>query len=151
MEVKESDFKALQDQAALVPKLMTRLDRVEEQNRRFQVQGIVSRLVAESKLPTPSQNRLTKPFLAATYVGPVKEDVLDLVALEAQVKEAITDETKYLQESGIIRTNPVVGNGSDGTATKLTEEQIAQEADRVLQDASRELGGLPALDRKAAV
>lgn len=152
MEVKESDFKALQDQAALVPKLITRLDRVEEQNRRFQVQGLVSRLVAESKLPLPSQNRLTKPFLAATYVAPVKDEVLDLVALEAQVKEAITDETKYLQESGILRTNPITNNGAgDGTEKKLTDDQLAQEADRQLQDASRELGGLPVLERKAAV
>lgn len=150
MEVKESDFNALKAQADLVPALVRRLDRVEESNRRFAVRDIVAGLVQESKLPERAQTRISKPFLSVTFVPPVKDDVLDIPALTTLVKEAITEETTYLQESGVLRMSPVRKLGANGQPdVEPTEQQLSQEADISLQDITRRLSDLPKLERTA--
>lgn len=151
MEVKESDFKALQDQAALVPTLVTRLDRVEEANRRYQVRDMVERLVQASELPANAQKRTLKPYLSESYPCPLKDGKLDVVVLEAAVKESIKEEVTYLQENGVLRPSPVsrMGAAADPNVKEPTEPEILQEANRILSETSRRLSNLPVTESKS--
>lgn len=151
MEVKEADFLALKTQADLVPKLVTRIDRLEESNRRYEVRDLVQAQVAESRLPERAQTRIAKPFLSVTFVPPVAESgALDVAALTAQVKEAIKDETEYLQENGIIRLSPVRGVGEGKETKQPTDDDLDLAAEESLRDTVGDFLEIPVAERKKA-
>jgi hypothetical protein len=112
------------------------------------VSNLVSTTIAECSLPDRAKTRISKPFLLPSYAAPLKDGVLDTATLTAAVKEAIKDETAYLQESGILNLSPVNANGAGADGKVKSEEELLQEADRVLNAATRELQDLPAEEVK---
>lgn len=122
IEIEELELTRLKESAAKVPTLELRLDRSNERMNLQEARTIVADALAATALPKVSQTRVGKMLLAGELPVIKESGVLDVTALAAKVAVAVTDETTYLKESGVVFTG-VRGLGGDGLPVPSGEQK----------------------------
>lgn len=134
MDISETELAELREAAANSKKLTdtlttqsTQLARMQEQMIITEARGIVVSTLSGIKLLDVTRNRLVNECMAKI---PTKDGALDTEALVALVKEAATEELKYLETAyNNVSGGKIIGMGSDinasvtaGSEVELTDE-----------------------------
>lgn len=120
------------------------IDRLVEDATNNNAARIVSESLAGSGLTPRGMDRVRKMVMA---VVPMKDNKLDVVALQESVKLAIVDEKGYLQEAGVNVNTTVRFMGGNGVKTHdeagktLPEDKILEEAAKVTDAAINSILG----------
>lgn len=140
MEIDDKTLQSLQEAAKLVPGLVARVDRLEEENQTLRADRILSESLATSGLNARAQNRVRKVVLSNI---PLKDGKLDTATLTESAKTAIKDEQDYIRENGGRVGKPVVSGlgATPQTETQEDLEKVLEASNKSLDDAMHVIYG----------
>lgn len=125
-QIDDKELLRLQESAAQVPGLKTRIDRYDERFARLDARDFVDLKLNESKLPARSQQRLRTQLLSDSAVIPMTTaGKVDTVKLAESIKGVIEEEAAYLKECGV---TSVVRLPSGGAQKAEPNEPTADDA-----------------------